>query len=90
MKYIRSFDLLKAFGYFERVVKSDLFSGKDLFCFAKCSKLPFYISTMVKRMFFFHIVKIRDTIMLLIFADISEWVGRVSLKKNSNLILLSM
>ena len=31
MEQIRSFDLLKAFGYIERVVKSDFFSNKTYF-----------------------------------------------------------
>ena len=29
--HVRNFDLLKAFGYFERVVKSDFVFGADLF-----------------------------------------------------------
>ena len=30
MEYIRHFDLLKAFGYIERVIKFDFFPKKDL------------------------------------------------------------
>ena len=32
IEYLRHFDLLKAFGYIERVVKHDFFLEKSLFC----------------------------------------------------------
>ena len=51
MEKIRHFDLLKAFGYIDIVLKSDFFSlGKDLFysyACATCPELPSYISTMI-------------------------------------------
>ena len=49
--YIRCFDLLKAFGYIERVLKSEFFSERPnlhhISC-ATCSALPAYISTMLE------------------------------------------
>ena len=50
MELIRNFDFLNAFGYIERVVKSDFFSlGKYLFLHhacATCSEQPSNIKTM--------------------------------------------
>ena len=39
---IRHFDLLKAFGYIERVVKSDFFFGKGLFYFIRAHHVLSY------------------------------------------------
>ena len=39
---IMYFDLLKAFGYIERVVTSDLFFGKDLFYFIRAPRVLSY------------------------------------------------
>ena len=49
MKYIRYFDQLNAFGYIERVIKSDFFSRKRLtflHACAICSVLPSYINNL--------------------------------------------
>ena len=46
---IRNFDLIKAFGYIERVVKSDSFFGKYIlshYACATCSEQSSYIKTM--------------------------------------------
>ena len=48
IELIGNFDLLKAYGYIERVVKFDFFSEKTYFTnLAACSWLPSYISTML-------------------------------------------
>ena len=44
MRIYGHFDLSKAFGYVERVVKSDFFFEKTHFA---CSELPSYMSTML-------------------------------------------
>ena len=46
MEWIRNFDLLKAFGYIERVVKSEKTCFTSETC-VSCSELPSYVSTMV-------------------------------------------
>ena len=50
MEYIRHFDLLKAFGYIERIVKSEKIKRKRPilhYTCAICSEMPSYISTMI-------------------------------------------
>ena len=66
MDKIRHFDLLKAFGHIETVVKSDFFSSKitylTLYVCPTCSELPTSISTMVR---FFVSEMVEDTITIL-------------------------
>ena len=38
MELIRHFDLLKAFGYIERVIKTDFFLEKDLVCIIRVQR----------------------------------------------------